>query len=228
MPVLSYLEKGIEMTYCQKPWISSSFGIVQYSSSSNKLCGDYCENYSSGDTSCVIVCDGMGTGGRAAVDSAMTAGFFKKLVTTGFNEDCALKLVNSSMLVKSAYESLSTIDYAKIDLFTGKTEFFKAGAATTVIKRNGRTSLVEGASLPVGILRDIEFSNEKTTLSPGDIIVMMSDGVTAYGTDWIEKEIESFVQSNPNFLARRIANKAIERSDKYSRDDITVAVMILS
>lgn len=228
MPVLSYLEKGIEMTYCQKPWISSSFGIVQYSSSSNKLCGDYCENYSSDDTSCVIVCDGMGTGGRAAVDSAMTAGFFKKLVMTGFNEDCALKLVNSSMLVKSAYESLSTVDYVKIDLFTGKTEFFKAGAAATVIKRNGRTSLVEGASLPVGILRDIEFSNEKITLSPGDIIVMMSDGVTAYGTDWIEKEIESFVQSNPNFLARKIANKAIERSDRYSRDDITVAVMILS
>ena len=227
-PVISFPESGITITFMQKPWISIDVGVVQYPSTNASLCGDYFENFCDNGTENLIISDGMGTGGRAAVDSAMTAEFFSKLLKNGFGEDCALKLVNSSMLVKSSYESLSTIDSAKIDLFTGKTEFNKAGATLSFVRKNRKCKIIEGASLPVGILREIEFSRESICLSPGDIIVMVSDGVTAFGTEWIENEIENYLRNDAENLARKIAMKAVEKSMKTTQDDITVVVGILS
>ena len=96
------------------------------------------------------------------------------------------------------------------------------------VRKNRKCRIIEGASLPVGILRDIEFSRESICLSPGDIIVMVSDGVTVFGTDWIESEIEKYLRSDAENLARKIAMKAVEKSVKATQDDITVVVGILS
>ena len=41
------------------------------------------------------------------------------------------------MLVKSGDESLSTLDVVSVDLFTGHTDFMKAGAALSFIRKNG-------------------------------------------------------------------------------------------
>lgn len=228
IPSVLYLENGINIKFVQKPWISSESAYVQYPSGSKSVCGDFCESFCEDGFLHVLVSDGMGTGARAAVDSAMTAEFFKKLTRGGLSEESALKTVNTSMLVKSSYESLSTLDYAKIDLFTGKAQLFKAGAATTIIRQKGKCTCIDGASLPIGILREIDFSKEDVNLSPGDIIVMMSDGATVSGTDWIEKEIEGYLRNNPENLARNIAVKAMEKSKKFQQDDITVFACILS
>lgn len=226
-PEISFLENGITFEVEQKPWISVNTGLVKIPSKGASLCGDNCEYFTEKGVLSVIISDGMGTGGRAAVDSAMSAEFFKKLVRCGFGEDVALKIVNSAMLVKSSYESLSTIDYAKIDLFTGKTTLCKAGAAATVIRKNGETQCIEDASLPVGILREIEFSKENLSLSPSDVIVMMTDGVTSDSTEWIEDEVKNFNRSNAEDLARSIALKALEKCSASKQDDVTVFAAIL-
>lgn len=226
-PKVSYLESGIEVEMEQKPWISASTGLVRIPSRGASLCGDNCETFTQSGVLCVVLSDGMGTGGRAAVDSALCAEFFKKLILSGFSEDTALKTVNSCMLVKSSYESLSTIDYAKIDLFTGKAQIFKAGAAASVIRKSGKAMSLEDASLPVGILGDIEFSQENICLSPGDILLMMSDGATANGTKWIEEELEKYNRNNAEELARSIALSALDRSSLSKQDDVTVFAAIL-
>ena len=227
-PSISFLERGITFEMEQKPWISVNTGLVKIPSRGASLCGDNCESFTEKGVLSVVISDGMGTGGRAAVDSAMSSEFFKKLVRNGFGENVALKIVNSSMLVKSSYESISTIDYTKIDLFTGKTQIFKAGAAATVIRKNGKCTTVEDASLPIGILGDIEFTSESFSLSPSDIIVMMSDGATSNGTKWIEDEVENYTRNSAEDLARSIALKALEKSSGEKQDDVTVFAAILS
>lgn len=47
-----------------------------------------------------LISDGMGTGGRAAVDSMMTVNLMEKLVKSGLSFDCALGLTNSALMVK--------------------------------------------------------------------------------------------------------------------------------
>ena len=61
----------------------------------------------------MILSDGMGTGPRAALDSAMASGLMARLVKAGFGFQSALRLVNSSLLLKSRDESLATLDIVK-------------------------------------------------------------------------------------------------------------------
>ena len=46
----------------------------------------------------ILLCDGMGTGGRAAVDGAMASGLMARLLKTGFGYNCSLKILNSSIM----------------------------------------------------------------------------------------------------------------------------------
>ena len=41
----------------------------------------------------------------------------------------------------------------RVDLYTGKTEFLKAGAAPSFVLRSGTVGKVESMSMPAGILR---------------------------------------------------------------------------
>ena len=130
-------------------------------------------------------------------------------------------------LFKSTDESTATLDVVAIDLFTGKTELLKAGAAPTLIRRNGKSSKAQSNSLPAGILRDIGFDKAVITIRRGDIIVMMSDGAVSEGTDWISAEIEAWREGSAQNLANRISECAKRRRTDKHQDDITVMAAII-
>jgi stage II sporulation protein E len=175
----------------------------------------------------MMISDGMGTGGRAAVDGAMASGLMARLLKTGFGYNCSLKLLNSSMLFKSTDESLATMDIASIDLHTGTLELYKAGAAPTIVRRSGKTGKAESTSLPIGILRDVSFDKATVKCKIGDIVVLMSDGATTEGTDWIREEIEAWQDGTAQDLSDRLCLCARRRTTEKRKDDITVMCAIL-
>ena len=132
------------------------------------------------------------------------------------------------MLFKSPDESLATVDIASIDLYTGATELYKAGAAPTIIRRSGKTGKAESTSLPAGILREIGFDKASVKCKAGDIVVMMSDGATGCGTDWIRAEIEAWQDGSAQELAERLCECAKRRRNDNHEDDITVLTAILN
>ena len=58
-------------------------------------------------------------------------------------------------------------------------------------------------------------------------MVMMSDGVTAEGTDWICAELEGWKDSDPKQLAEHLAHCAKRRRKDGRCDDITVLVAMV-
>lgn len=203
-------------------------GIEQKCASESAMCGDAYKYFFDGRGHFIMVLsDGMGTGGRAAVDGAMASGLMSRLIKAGFGYDCSLKILNSSMLFKSTDESLATVDIASIDLYTGQVELYKAGAAPTLIRRSGRTGKAESTSLPAGILRGIGFDKASVKCKIGDIIVMMSDGAVCEGVDWIREEIEKWENGTAEELAVRICEGAKRRRADNHEDDITVMTAIL-
>ena len=228
-PDIDFTDSGTVVTFRQKPWMKMKVGKIQLSGEDSNICGDCLKDFSDefGNRT-VVLSDGMGTGGRAAVDAAMAAEYFGGLVENSVSFDNALKIVNSVLDLKSTSESLATIDAAHFNLFSGKVEFYKAGAAVSFVRKNGKCSVIESASLPAGILDDVSFAKEKVMLSKGDIVVMVSDGVTNGKTDWIVKEIEEFNRSNPDILAQKIAATVCDKSQGERRDDITVMVSIMT
>ncbi len=228
-PIVSEVGGEIFISINERAEISVDFGAEQYSANGGTLCGDAYKYFYDGKGHFIMVLsDGMGTGGRAAVDGAMASGLMARLIKAGFGYNCSLKILNSSMLFKSTDESLATVDIASIDLYTGMTELFKAGAAPSILRRNGRTGKAESSSLPAGILRDISFDTALVKCRVGDIVVLLSDGATSEGCDWIRTEIESFKDGKAQDLAEHLCMSARRRRTDKREDDITVLCAILN
>lgn len=226
-PSITKSETEAFITITEKAVFYCEMGVAQFSANDNSMCGDTCEYFFDGKGRLVmLLSDGMGIGGRAAVDSNLITGLISRLVKAGFGYDCALKIANSSMLFKSTDESLATVDISVIDLFNGNTEFYKAGAAPTIIRRRGRTAKAQSSSFPAGILKDVGFDKAEVNLKNEDIVLMMSDGVTNDGTDWICDFLVDY-EGTAQQLADNIAVMARRRKRDYPKDDITVMAAII-
>jgi len=82
--------------------------------------------------------------------------------------------------------------------------------------------VIETPSLPIGILRSVGFAQCDLALKAGDIVLLVSDGVTAGDCGWLSDELLAWSTNNMDDLAAHIASLAKLRSDELTRDDITV------
>lgn len=222
-PIINETGDNIIITLNERTVLDVDIGVNQITCSGKSMCGDAYNYFYDGKGRFVaVISDGMGTGGRAAVDGAMASGLISRLLKAGFGYDCSLRILNSSMLFKSTDESLATVDIAVIDLFTGKTDLLKAGAAPTLVRRSGRAGKAQSTSLPVGILREIGFDKATIRLKKGDILLMMSDGAANDNCDWICEELNSWQEGSAQELSEYIAMCAKRRRQDNHDDDITV------
>ena len=215
---------------CEKTAYSVESACSQIPADNEKLCGDTFESFYDGRGNYVVILsDGMGTGPRAALDSAMASGLMARLVKAGFGFQSALRLVNSSLLLKSRDESLATLDIVKIDLYTGKAVFYKAGAAPSVIRRqNGKLLEIKKAALPAGILRDATFSSCEGQLENGDTVIIASDGAYEYAHNAVKEELQSGGAKRASTKAKNISLRAKKAKGKARCDDITVIALNIS
>ncbi len=140
----------------------------------------------------VILCDGMGSGDDAMHQSRLTARLFEKFLKAGFDKETSLRMINSALALKADQESFSTVDILEIDTVTGDCEFLKIGSAQSFIKKKKEIGVISSKSLPVGILENIDAQAIRCRAEVGDIIVMVTDGVSEAGSgvlksDWIKK-----------------------------------------
>ena len=221
-PVLSVASNRSRITMTERPLFDTQIGSAQHISGEGKLCGDSYNYFNDGMGRMVaIISDGMGTGGRAAVDGSMAENIMTKLIKAGLGYDCALRVVNSALMVKSGDESLATLDIASIDLFTGKIELLKAGAPLSIIRKKGQTYRSNSASLPAGILADVKFSHDSVSLGINDWLILVSDGAIATGDMWLEKLIEEKEKLTAPEMAKEILKEAKQRRTDGRDDDIT-------
>ncbi|MBQ5318071.1 MAG: SpoIIE family protein phosphatase [Oscillospiraceae bacterium] len=176
----------------------------------------------------LLISDGMGSGVRAAVESCMTVSLMSKIIRAGLGINAAVRLINLLLLTKSADESFATVDLVKLNLFSGKAEIIKLGAAQTFIKTNGTVKTVESWSTPVGIVSSVEISKRGIQLSDGDEIVMITDGINEECFPRI-RELMLSTGVSPQDCAEKIIGFAdISKSENYShKDDKTVYVVKL-
>lgn len=229
-PVVTRMGALAKIALFEQPRYRVQVGAAQLCAGGERLCGDAYEVFKdSGGRFCAVLSDGMGSGGRAAVDGAMAAGLTARLFKAGFGEDSVLRMVNSALMVKSGDESLATLDVLSIDLFSGKLKSLKAGAATSLLLSHGRISRLEHSSLPAGILRDIRFETQGDTLTAGDVVLLVSDGVYAGGIGWVEQALKRFEPAKTSLqsLAEEIAVAARKLQKAGHSDDVTVVALRL-
>ncbi len=203
--------------------------ISKRAGSSKETSGDSCEHFSDGQGgSYLIISDGMGSGKSAAVDSFMTVSLLIRLLKAGIGFPAAVKLINSSLSVKSNEESFATLDVAAINLYTGRLDLLKLGAAPSFVKIGTRVISVESSSLPIGILSDLNADKRSVLLKSGDVLVMASDGIREDG----HKKIREILLKNGDESAQKIADEimqyAFDIESCAKKDDATVVVTKIS
>ena len=222
LPTVSDEGNRIRIAMCEMPVYDVEIGSDQHIANNGKLCGDCLEYFNDGfGKTYAIVCDGMGTGGRAAVDGNMAVSVMGRLLRSGLSADSSLQIVNSALMIKSEDESLSTLDVTSVDLYTGRVTLRKAGAPLTFVRKGGRVLTKEMPSLPAGILNGIKFSTDTINLSAGDMVVMVSDGVITGDEKWLERLIRTWSEGSTQELARAVVSEAMKRRSESNDDDIT-------
>lgn len=224
------IQKGNEYTlvFRQSERLKFKIAAASAPSTAKGVCGDYyrCFKDDSG-RQIVLLSDGMGTGGRAAVDSAFTCETVSALLKAGIDEKTAVAALNSAMIMKSTDESLSTVDLLRLDPVEETAEFFKCGAAPSFISKGRNQSVLEPESTPVGILDNVNMAAGKISIEPGDIILLVSDGVSGERYRWICSELSARQAESAGELARHILTCAKDRMLGKRPDDMTViAVMV--
>lgn len=221
---------GVAMKFVVHNKYCAEYAVCQHSGETERLCGDTIIQFETGTNKfCVLLCDGMGSGEAALEESRLTADLFRDFIKAGFIKDTAVRMINSTLAMKAGRESFSTIDFAEIDLRTGEAEFLKVGAAESFLKNKDKIEIIEAKALPVGILEEIDVPTIKRNLTEGDIIVMVSDGIseTGYGAlkgAWVGQIMEN-CNGNMQELADSVMKNAREKAYPKPCDDMTVAAI---
>ena len=200
----------------------------QISANANPYCGDCVEVLKDiGGKSGVILADGMGTGLSAHLTADLCSQTMSKLLASGFSVAAAIKVANAALILKDGDECFSSLDLLVFDPFSGQTDFFKAGATCSFVKRKNKINRVELSSTPIGILESTDFAATSLLLSEGDVVLLLSDGVTQGDTSWINSLLFDKRLDSAFALAKAICETAVSKQPPAHSDDISAAVMMV-
>lgn len=211
-------EKSIIIKFCEKTQFRPQVIAKQHICDGEKNCGDcYCSFFDGLGNFYVIISDGMGKGNLASISGNMVAKIIKNMLRNGVNIETVIFVTNFVLIEKSREESLATLDLLKINLFTGKSFFIKLGSSSSFIKSGNNVTKVPSNCPPIGILPEIKLDKIHFTLKENDIILMVSDGVTDTGEEWVEKLILNEI-TDINLSSKVLK---IAKQKRESDDDIT-------
>ena len=204
-------------------------GVRAFSKNPADISGDAysCINNQSGKTM-VCICDGMGTGADAARTSTKVVDMLEQFFEVGFSEKTSVKLVNEAMVARRE-ESPFTLDLGIFDLYEGKYSMMKFGSMASYIKRCNAVEVVKPSSLPAGLLENAVPDTGEFSVSEGEYVVMVSDGVVD-ALPFYDKEqqmariIDELPCGNPNMMADKIMEEIFFYLGEDYKDDMTVIV----
>lgn len=155
-------------------------------------------------------------GKKARKSSNTVIKMLKNMLTTGFDKDVSIGLINSAINFNSNEETYATIDLSIIDLNNGNIEFVKNGACPTFIKSKNKVETVKSITFPAGMLDKIDLVVYDKDLKENDIIIMCSDGILESNTEYENKEIwlKNLIENIESNDVEKIANIIIRRSGR--------------
>ncbi len=221
-PVICDGKTLTRMTFSEPAAYGVQLAVSQKASAKSKHNGDTVVSFYDGRGHFyLLLSDGMGRGKRAALDSMTVCTILSKLLTAGFGVQASLKLLNTTLVIKSTEESLATVDIIRVDLHSGEAMFFKAGAASSYWANEKSVSRIRSFTLPLGIVEGIRFDSKKVAAKEGDILLLCSDGIAAED----ESIAKTLFQCRDKPLKQLTDRLCADSAQEQDPDDKTVAAI---
>lgn len=169
---------------------------------------------------CVLLCDGMGTGMDARVESDRASRMLTAFLESGMEGDAAMGLLNGFYVLRKQ-TAFATLDLLRLDLRSGEAKIYKWGAAPSYLWRAGTVEEIGTAAPPPGLAAQSRAPGQyELSLREGGTLVMVTDG--AYGEE-TARRLTEFTQGS----VRDLAACLIAQDDADADDDRTAVVIRL-
>jgi len=202
---------------------SPAYGVLYGigSVSADETCGDSGKAVKIGyDKIMFVLSDGIGTGEDAKQASACIVNLIESFYLAGFEHKTVFTSV-SKLLALRKKENFSALDIAVVDTKVGDFDFIKQGGRESYILSKNGLEVIEGGSVPLGIIEDTEPQIVRKHLEDGNIVILLSDGVAdrLHYSDIFEFLVQIH-SVNPQVIADRLLQAAVEKGGR--KDDMTV------
>jgi phosphoserine phosphatase RsbU/P len=178
------------------------------SDASHQVGGDYFDVVAMTDNLwSAVIADVAGKGVSSALLASFLQGAFLSASCTPNLPEVLLR-INSFLSERAEYGKYATVFYSVVDR-EGRLTYSNAGhCAPLLVRANGKIESLETTSMPVGLVPHAQFSIRERRLTPGDRIVLYTDGVT-------EAQSEA-----GEFFGRRRLRDAVARAANASCADL--------
>ena len=227
----------LENNLCKQIYISKDkytmqIGIARAVKDKSPISGDtYIKTYLEDGKYLLALSDGMGSGPEAKKSSKIATKMLERLLTSGFDKDTSIKLINDTISLNSQNDSFATLDIAILDLYEGNIEFVKNGACPTFIKNGKNISIIKSLSLPAGIIENIDLTVFDIKIENNDIICMCTDGIIDSNIEyknkelWVKNLLEEIKTDNVQKIADIILKESIDNNIGIPKDDMTIIII---
>jgi serine phosphatase RsbU (regulator of sigma subunit) len=181
--------------------------------------------------------DVAGKGSPAALLMALLLASLRTLVDDDLDTATMVTRLNVQVHRHSPRSRFITLFYGIYDPRDGRLEFVNAGHLPPMIRRrDGRIDRIgaEGGGRARGMFDHATYTPQQATISPGDLLVLYSDGITeaenAAGRSFEDTGLEQVVQlhagDDPQAIGRAILT-AVEKYAAHARlqDDLTALIV---
>ena len=171
-----------------------------------------------------LLSDGEGSGQEARSISSFACDFLSRIFSTSISKSTAIQALNHILRFRENEKS-ATIDLFELDLYTGEASFYKCGASSSYIKRDGSIFRVRSQSAPIGLMSTIDAECIRVDVKRGDYIILLSDGVSSDYDDstWLIELINGERVQDIKEYADLVLKSAKNKTGNI--DDLSVAVI---
>lgn len=162
-----------------------------------------------------VISDGVGSGENASKSSMTVINMLERLLSGGFNEEKSIEIVNSIIKLKGDDDMFASLDATIVNEKDAQCYFIKLGAAPTYLIEKGKVVTITSTTIPVGLVDNNDYIPICKSLSEGDFIVQISDGV-----------VQDNVDPNNNFLKNYLSTCDITKSAKVIAQEIREVIYL--
>lgn len=207
-------------------------GVVSKNKDGESLCGDQCVVEHAGNSTTVILSDGLGSGVKANILSTLTSTMLTTMLQGNVPlDECVTTVAETLPMCRERKLAYATFTILMTEGDTVRLVQYDNPSA--IFLKNGA---VKRYNYSAHFIQEKELHESRLNMDTGDMVILFSDGVTeagrgvTTGAGWPISSIEDFVTRNysPDISAQRMAAKIMSCVQSLDldtmEDDATVVV----
>jgi sigma-B regulation protein RsbU (phosphoserine phosphatase) len=221
----------------------AGYDIAALTVPNSEVSGDYYDFISIDEDHLGIgIADVSGKGIGASILMANTHGLLHAYALTETEAMNVISRANNALYGYTEADKFVTMFYGVLDRKTGTLTYTNAGHNPPFVYRHDDTEpeALEAGGIVLGIIKNASYSEGKTQLAKGDVIVFYSDGVTEaqdakgemFGEQRLHDTVQKYIRENANSInAQFLLNWIYDVVQKFTSDvpladDLTIVVLI--